>query len=227
MVSSKDLSHSGATSGEGENSDSPQYVTKEELNIALNGFRKSNKKDFESFESKLLSAISGRSNTSSQEDHVSDSDNPERATIKSLQAQLKEQNNKMKQLLDKDAAREQEARNMKLQNTVRDALSAHGITDKAFKVAYNNLKEDISYDEDGFVQMKLNDVHYPLKDALSQWVKTEDAKFFLPAKGTKGSGTNGNLNPVKSAFQKPETNKITTAEGAKEFIENNLAALLT
>lgn len=194
MVDKINMSSDGTKSIESDQDKSEQqYVTTEQLNLAINGFRKSFKKDLESILASQVTAPSSKEEV--LETGVV------RPTVKSLDLEKEEMKKQLKILLDDKAQTAAEMAEQRLNSTLRDNFTKHGIDPRHVEhaIAYAKHNKIVKHDEDGNLVMKVNQIDMPLQDAMPYWVKTEDAKLYLAPRGTKGSGQNG---PVRA----PSTN---------------------
>ncbi len=103
-------------------------------------------------------------------------------------AQLEASNKQMK---DEREAEKAAARDSKLRESVKEQLASMNVPASAHKGALALLLTEklITIDEAGTVSF-VSDTYGPMKlgDGLKDWLKTEDAKAFLPPKGAQGSG---------------------------------------
>lgn len=184
-MAQKGVNEPGISTGEGDDT-TPEYVTKDELNAMLNGFRKSFKKDFDEIKTAFASQQPKTEEPAAQRLPKSEAD-----------AALIELRSQVKILQDREKAREAVLAEQSLHNTLREQLTQHGVNPQFVDhaIAYLNQKKLVRADEDGTYKMKVNQVDYDLNDAVKAWAKTDEAKLYLSPKGTQGSGQTG---PVRS-----------------------------
>ena len=148
-------------------------------------------------------------------------DNVELATLRTqMQAAL----TKMNQTEAKFAAERAKNRAISLRQVVSEKLSTLGIDGVRFKGAFAMLQSegrikhrDEDSDEIIFVDESGNEVDHNV--GLEGWVKTDDAKIFLPPTGAKGAGgkpTNGVVKPAGPA-NRQEAQVLAFTELGKEL----------
>jgi hypothetical protein len=165
-----------------------EYMSKKEADVLFKQIRELNKE---------LKAIKAAKAESSEKEapetpskgNVSSSD-PEKAE---LQAQVKESQKQLKLLLkerDETKAREKE---LNWHKQVDEQLLNAGFDAKHLKFAKAYLKTEnlVKYDDEGNLTMNAFD----LSDGVKQWAGTDEAKLFMSAKNTNGSGTK-QVNPT-------------------------------
>lgn len=184
MADKNSASQPGAISGEGDDVSTPQYVTQEQLNQALNGFRKSTKKDFDEIKA-LFSQREEPETTASKPAKGDKAEDLEKTEMKK-QIQI---------LLDRQAKADAEAREVKLHASLRDALVQNGVDARYAEhaIALTKHKNMVRYDDDGNIVMRVNDIDQPLSDAAKAFAKSEDAKIYLAPRDTRGSGQRGSV----------------------------------
>lgn len=199
MADKNSVSQPGAISGEGE-SDTPQYVTRDELNQMLNGFRKSSKKDLETALQAALAPLAAL--TGKQEGEAEATPAPAKGKMDPEKEELKKQ---VKMLLDRQQKADAEAAELKLQTSLRDNFTKHGIDPRHVDhaIAFAKHNQLVRYDDDGSVVMKVNQIDMPLQDAVAHWVKTDEAKLYLAPRGVQGSGQRGPVRAPSTATQNP------------------------
>lgn len=192
-------SQPGAISGEG-GENTPKYITQAELDKTVSGFRGRFMKDLE----KLL-----ESKFSKAEVETEEVEEKPRPTMKGLDAETLKLKNQVAALMKEKEIRDAADKANNLKSSLRDALLSVGVSEKSLNHAIKYLKDDIYYNEEGSISMKFNNNDYELSEGLTNWVKSEDAKYYLPPKGTQGSGQRG---PVV----RPNTTKSDEAEDPRE-----------
>lgn len=207
MVDKINVSQPGATSGEGEESNAPQYVTQEQLNQAINGFRKSFRKDFESALDAKLAAFAPK-----EETEMPPAPKP---TLKGLDSEKEDMKKQLKLLMDEKLQREAELAEQRLQTSLRDTLTKHGVDPRHVDhaIAFVQHGKLVKYDDDGNLVMKVNQIDMPLTDAVNHWVKTDEAKLYLAPRGTQGSGQRGSVRaPDTNASAQPTVTRDTIGD---------------
>lgn len=182
-----------------EETTAPSYVTKEELstivNAAISNRNKGFEKRFEEFANELRGAL-GPAKPAEREDPKTGkaADGGETAALRrELEALKKERE-----------AERAKARDLSLRSRVRDELSKVGITNPlALKVLVDADKAVSMSSETEDVVFKLNGEELDLSSGLKAWMKTEDAKIFLPPKGATGSGDRPQGSKVAPKQQEP------------------------
>lgn len=99
-----------------------------------------------------------------------------------------------------DADREKATtKDMKLRQTVTDALTKIGIDPARVKIALGHLvdaEKRVRFGDDDAIVMKADDgQEVDLDTAIKSWAKTDDAKVFMPPQGIRGSGNLGGKKP--------------------------------
>lgn len=212
MADKNSVSQPGATSGEGEGN-TPEYVTKDELNQMLNGFRKSSKTDLENVVQKSIqAALAGLAQPKDETEQVSVSKgkaDPEKEELKK----------QVKLLMERQAQADAEAARLRVHTALRDTFTKHGVDPRHVEhaIAFAQHSNLVKTDEDGQLVMRVNQIDMPLQDAVPQWVKTDDAKLYLAPRGVKGSGQSG---PVR-----PET-QPTSSNSSKQITQDNFGEVV-
>ena len=213
MVEKINTSQPGAISGEGEDN-APTYVTQEQLNQAINGFRKSFKKDLES-------VLAAQAAAAAPKEEVSETPTGPKPTVKSLDVEKEEMKKQLKILMDRDAAMRAEMAEQTLNTTLRENFTKHGVDPRHVEhaIAFAKHNKLVKQDEDGNLVMKVNQIDLPLTDAVSQWVKTDDAKLYLAPRGTQGSGQRGPVRAPTNSGTQPQF----TQDNVGDFLLDALA----
>jgi len=194
-MAQKGVNEPSILTGEGED-DAPQYVTKDELNAMINGFRASLKKDLAEVKNAFASQ------------QPKDEQAAPRLPKTEADAALIELRSQVKILQDREKAREAVLAEQNLHNTLREQLTQHGVNPKHVDhaIAFLNQKKLVRTDEDGSYKMKVNQVDYDLNDAVKAWAKTDEAKLYLAPRGTQGSGQKGPVQSQGVSRQTPDRN---------------------
>lgn len=184
-------------------SDGPQYVTPEQLNRAITSHFQRFESKLSQREEKLIETLAERFQPPPRHDDDGDDDDAgdkgsggdddiAAKMQKKFERQLAEERKRIERLEQEREAERAKSRDMQLRQSVRDALSEAGIEGTRLKAAMALLvdgEKRVSLSEEGSVQFVDTDgVRVSLKDGISEWSKTEDAKVFLPPVGATGSG---------------------------------------
>lgn len=179
--------------------DQPQGVTLEQVNEIVSKAISSRNKQFEIKIDKAFGDIATKldekfaSFKPAEPDPSSQKPPTESPEFKAVQRQLTDLQKQLeKERQDKQAA-DARARAQSLRQRLQDGLSAGGISGKQLQYALGVLVDSekrVRFDEDGErVLFKGDDgEELPLNDGLAAWLKGDDAKMFLPPRGTTGSG---------------------------------------
>ena len=120
---------------------------------------------------------------------------PEMAAV---QAQLEDMKTRFAAEQSARTAAENKSRDAAARSALKDALAPH-VRPELLGILTDNLivmKQVVEFDEDGTPLFKskkpdmygdLEDVRLPLKDGVSQYLKSEEAKAFLPSPGSSGA----------------------------------------
>lgn len=134
-----------------------------------------------------------------------------------LRKQLEDQDKRTKAIeAERDNERKQR-RDISMRDSVKKALAEAGFTDSArADIALGHLVDSakairLDDDDDSRILFKHNGEELPLVDGLRQWVKSDVAKFFLPAKNINGSGANPGNGPRGIEALAP-SNKLSRAQ---------------
>lgn len=188
----------------------PKYLTHEDLNGALAAQKKEFSKLMQQMQQQNQQLIETLTNTLGPA--------PEKAPLPSKQelsedtAELKKQ---IKLLMDRDKQREQSEKQMRMEKNLRDTLTKHGIASRA-DLAIKYLQDQVSYDEDGQLVMKFEEINYPLAEAVAKFAQTDHGKFLADPRDVRGSGGSNTTAPRGSARGTP-VQQITGANGAPVF----------
>jgi hypothetical protein len=187
----------------------PKYLTHEDLNGAL----ASQKKEF----TKLMQQMQQQNQQLVETLQSTLGPKPEAAPLPSKSemsddiAEIKKQN---KLLMDRLRQQEESEKRGKMESNLRNNLGKHGIASRA-DLAIKYLQDQVSYDEDGQLVMKFEEVTYPLAEAISKFAQTDQGKFLADPRDVRGSGANS-FNSPKSQ-QKHVTEMITDHNGTPVF----------
>ena len=193
------------------NQEQPKYLTHEDLNGAL----AAQKKDFQ----KLMQQMQEQTKTLVETLQSTLGPTPEKQALPSKQelsedtAELKKQ---IKLLMDRDKVREQTEKQMKMEKSLRDTLNKHGISSRS-DLALKYLQDQVSYDEDGQLVMKFDEINYPLDQAVAKFSQTEHGKFLTDPKDIRGSGAIRNISPPNTSQNNTVSQMVTGMGGTPVF----------
>ena len=193
------------------NQEQPKYLTHEDLNGAL----AAQKKDFQ----KLMQQMQEQTKTLVETLQSTLGPTPEKQALPSKQelsedtAELKKQ---IKLLMDRDKVREQTEKQMKMEKSLRDTLNKHGISSRS-DLALKYLQDQVSYDEDGQLVMKFDEINYPLDQAVAKFSQTEHGKFLTDPKDIRGSGSIRNISPPNTSQNNTVSQMVTGMGGTPVF----------
>ena len=167
--------------------ETPEFVSKAELNATINGFRKALKEDFAKQVLELKASLPVESETKASKKQEVD---PEKQAILA----------ELKKLTEERSQERQVAQGLKLKETLGETLISAGVDPKHLKHAMAFLTHEgaVHTDEDGAFKMRLGHLDYDLQDGIKSWIKTDDAKLYLSPKGAVGSGQKGPTNSAGS-----------------------------
>tara|TARA_B100001123_G_scaffold418658_1_gene522928 strand:+ start:3260 stop:3937 length:678 start_codon:yes stop_codon:yes gene_type:complete len=174
--------------------DSPNHVTTEQLNRAITA-------RFRSFEKNLERQLSSQLETFAQQLQAPSGETQEASNVESkgdveqLAAMKRKLADVTRRFEDSQRLVEQErsARQAaKLRQTVSSALTEAGVDGSRLRHALGYLVDSaarVRHDEDGEIVFRDDDgLDVPLKEGLSVWAKTDDAKLYMPPRHVSGSG---------------------------------------
>ena len=193
---------SQSQSGQGEG-DAPKYVTEEQLNRAISArfadFQKKVVKEVELALAPIATKLEdlgkrepaagtppagGDAGTKSIEDHP---------VVKGLQKQLADMQRQGAELKAERDAEKQKVRDSKLRNALGEVLTKGGINAKHVSKAVGQLVDvekrvRFSDDDSDALVFREDTGDVDFGTGLKGWLKTEDAKLYMPPSGTHGSG---------------------------------------
>lgn len=191
-------------SGQGSG-DPPKYVTEEQLNRAMTSRFSAFEKKFEKTTGDLVTTVTGKLDeligtklselTKKTEPPKAPQTPAESPEMKAMQKQLAEVQQQLAKANQEKEAERAAARDQSLRSTLQQQLTASGITGAGLRAAMHLLvdgEKRIRFEDDSDrILFKGDDGDLPLADGLKSWLKTDDAKIFLPPRGTQGSGDRG------------------------------------
>lgn len=184
-------------------SESPKYITEEQLNRAITARFKGLEKKFETslsefgtgFASKFEELVAAKFESISppKEKSASSSSVEEDPKFRGVMKQLEElkvQTQKAQQERDTERAK---AREVSLRQRVQDELAKHGIDTSRSRHALALLvdaEKRVSYspDSDDIVFRDSDNTEVDLTTGLKSWIKSDDGKLYMPPRGVSGSG---------------------------------------
>lgn len=194
--------------GQGESGDAPKYVTEEQLNKAITArLRDFEKKVGETIKTSVdgiapqldqlletkLSALKPQGDGKPQNADPAKVDIESHPFVKGLLKRLDESDKRTKAIeADRDAERAR-AQDADLRRQLGDALAKRGIPADRIRQAIGLLvdaEKRVGRDGDALV-FNEKDGAVDLDTGVDRWVKGDDAKIFLPPRGTSGSGDRG------------------------------------
>ncbi len=216
-----------ASKGEGG---TPQGVTVEQVNEIVSKAISARNKQFDSKIEKSfadLTAGLGDLISSKLEGLTKPNDTPpkpgdETPQMKAMQKQLADMQKKLDAAESEKQASTQRARDKDLRQKLTESLTSAGITGPALKGAIATLvdgEKRVRMDDEGERVLFRGDEgdDLPLADGLKGWLKSDDAKIYLPPRGVGGSGQQpGGGNALRPG----DKNNATTA--AAELLVRHL-----
>jgi hypothetical protein len=151
---------------------------------------------------------------------------PMSVALKSLEARLKEAEQRSQAQEQRANAERAKNRNSTLRGTLQEQLAKAGISDPtALRLAVGHLvdaEKRVSYenaDEDEApILFKADDGSMlDLPTGIARWLKTPEAKFYIPATGTRGSGASAPRSPALQPGQQPSRERQLEAVGNAFF----------
>lgn len=184
--------------------DTPQYVTPDQLNQAINGHVKR-------LETRLTSTLGNviadklkeftpqpeaDAEPETQEQQPSGKVNPEMTALK---RQLTTMNNRLQKSEESRAAEATQRRSDGLRSEVLRRLGEGGLSGQQLKAAQAVLYQDgkVRVDEAGtHLFLDSEGTELPLSDGLDSWLGSDESAFFRPPKDVRGSGDQGHRSAV-------------------------------
>jgi len=179
--------------------DAPKFVTEEQLNRAISArlgqFEKKQDKVFGDFGAKLEQYFSQQppkdedkqegQQTTKVEDHPA---------FKSMQRQLEDTKKLTERLSHEKQVERSKARDTTLRQALQEKLAAGGVAGAQLKHALGFLvdaEKRVRFADDDSEEILFRDGQdfLPFEDGLRAWMKSDDAKIYLPPRGTNGSGS--------------------------------------
>jgi hypothetical protein len=214
------------------NQDQPKYMTAADLNGALTSYKKDIQKMLQAQAEQtkeFMESVKGAFSPKTESDPI-----PTKSELANDTSELKKQ---LKILMERDKQRDEQEKKAKLSNSIRENLHKNGIKGRD-ELALKFLQDQVSYDEEGQLVMKLETIPgvvetLPLHDAVTKFAQTDSGKFLMDPKDIRGSGarsTNGNFvnnNPPQSTMVNGtpvfKDAKALTAYATSEIAKTNLS----
>ncbi len=191
--------------GQGEGGDAPKYVTEEQLNRAISARLADYGKKVEKSIEAAVGGIGAKldelkSSLPSLGGGGTDSKDPPRGgdienhpLVKGLQKQIADQKAATEQLKAERDAEKAAARDGKLRQKLTDALTKGGVDPRYVRKAVGDLvdvEKRVRFSDDEGDDLVFRDAtgDLDLETGLKGWFKSDDAKIYLPPRGTQGSG---------------------------------------
>ena len=209
----------------GAGEDAPKYVTEEQLNRAITGrlsdfskkFEKTLETSFGGLSEKLMTQVGDLITQKVGETKKPDDSNTPKGAedpmVRGLQKQLEAV---QKEVADAKRERDEQVANAKaldLRSKVQAELTKAGFTDaERARMAMGHLidvdKRIRRGEDDSIVGRDIqDDQDVDLSTFVRSWVKSDEAKIFLPPKGAAGSGGRGGPAP-KQGEQQPRLGEL-------------------
>lgn len=199
----------------------PKYLTHEDLNGALTA----QKRDFQKLIDKM--ADQNKELVSALKQALGPKEEPLTKTEINDQRykELKEQNDLLARKLTE---RETHEKLFQKKEAVRQAFNKNGIVSKA-EIALKYLDDQIFYDEEGQLKMKVDGIDTKLSDAVAKFVQTDEGKFLCDPRDVRGSGGQPSGNPSKlyspQTVPSPITGEAPVFQDAKAMKEYAMRSL--
>lgn len=190
--------------------DQPKYLTHDDLNGALAAQKKEFAKMMQQMQQQNQSLIETLQKTLGPKPEASPL--PSKQELSEDTAELKKQ---LKILMDRDKQREDTEKKLRMENNLRSTLSKHGINSRA-DLAIKYLQDQVSYDEDGQLVMKFDEIAYPLQEAVAKFAQTDQGKFLADPRDVRGSGGSSFNSPNRGA-PRTATEMVTSNDGLPVF----------
>lgn len=194
-----------------DNPQEPKYLTHEDLNGALAAQKKEFTKLMQQMQQQNQQLLETLQKTLGPTPEA-----PKPASRMELSEDTAELKKQLKILMDRDKQREESEKSLKKENNLRNVLSKHGINSRA-DLAIKYLQDQVSYDEEGQLVMKFDEVTYPLAEAVAKFSQTEHGKFLADPRDVRGSGANSFTSPNSRTPRVAEDATIPGPNGVPVF----------
>lgn len=195
---------SQSQSGQGDGDNAPKYVTEEQLNRAITARFSTFQKQVEkgvgeviatTLTSKLdeLKASLGTPSGDQSKESAKAGDVENSPLVKGLQRQLDEQKSSVAAMKAERDAEKARSRDQSLRSKLADDLTKAGLDPTRVRQAAGiliDVEKRVRFSDDDGDEIVFKDStgDVDLGTGLKSWVKSDDAKIFLPPRGTQGSG---------------------------------------
>lgn len=210
----------GSQSPSGQGKDEPKYVTEEQLNRAITARLSDLQKKFDKTVEaaigglgvKLDQLTEGLKTTPSGGTDTKDTpkgvDLESHPFVKGLQKQLEEQKRSTEKILAERDAEKASARDQKLRSKLSENLTKGGLDPRHVGKAVGlliDVEKRVRFSDDDGDEVVFKDAtgDLDLDTGLKGWLKGDDAKIFLPPRGSQGSGDRGQGRPPAQGQQAP------------------------
>jgi hypothetical protein len=213
-----------------EESDTPKHMTVEEFNRAFSSMKKTLERQYEQRFTKLIEDRFAQSQppqsmqaTGNQEPGNTNPTNPNPPIRVEDSPAYRESRRELEELkkglasvqAERDAER-QKGLALTKRNLVQERLQAAGITGAALKLATNEVLASTSYDEESQQYVYGTGAEaLPFDSGVKTWLKSDEAKVLMPARGVAGSGAV----PGGAQAQRPGM-QSTPVNPMQEFLVN-------
>lgn len=197
------------------NQEQPKYMTDKDLNGALTAHKKEIQKllnNQSEQQNAFLESIKSLVGPKQEAQPL-----PTKGELAEDTAELKKQ---IKILMERDKQRDETEKSMKKTNSLRESLNKAGIKSRD-ELAIKYLQDQVSYDEDGQLVMKVDGIPLPLSEAVAKFSQTEHGKFLADPRDVRGSGAGNAPNQSRSLPQ--GQSQVVDVEGTPIF--KDLASL--
>jgi len=158
-------------------------------------------KKFDEFSSQIQALLTNNAPTTTTEEPTEEGDRVDNQT-KAFQAQLNKLSEKLQQSEQLRAEEKSHNRDLNARNTLKDALTAAGVSGDRIKHAmafiYDGKDKMVNYTDSGELEFTLEKDGYTqylsVQEGVNAFLDTDDGKFFLPPRDVAGSGNKGGNN---------------------------------
>ena len=185
----------------------PKYLTQDDLNGALASQKNEMKKWMQTMQDQNKSLIESLQTTFGPKQEA-----PAPLSKQELSDSTSEMQKTIKILMDRDKQRDEQDKSMRMDKQLRDQLAKNGINSRS-DLAMSHLKSQVSYDEDGQLVMKFDEIPYPIAEAVAKFAQTDQGKFLADPRDIRGSGGN----QMKSPGYQPPAQQLTGQGGVPVF----------
>jgi hypothetical protein len=226
------------TEGSGAPAEAPKYITEEQLQTTLASRFKSFEQRFEKTLGESLGGLGAKLKDelsamlapkpeppAPEEKKRKDAPAAEHPELKKLQEQIASLTKQAEDARSERDAERAKARDTLLRQRVAEALGVAGIEGIRAKNAIGILvdaEKRVRWSEDGeLLTFRNGDREDELAGGLREWLKTEDAKLFLPPRGASGSGDRPGASPPRAPSGGPPS-RADVADGLRRALLGQL-----